>query len=150
AQTGPVDSQRSGRTGVQVAPILPFEAAVALIALDQAYLAPSDHGLSGAEVTAQRMPVGSRPYRAHRDERQNGKGGGRKGTHAFSDEVETVELAAPGDRELILRMLDALLELPAVGGGLAPIDPLELPLGCLELLARPLVVDLVGEHGVVD
>src|SRR5262249_60397847 len=47
-------------------------------------------------------------------------------------------------------MLDPLLELPAVGVRLAAIDAFELRLRRLELLARPFVVDLAGEHGVVD
>jgi hypothetical protein len=54
-----------------------------------------------------------------------------------------------GDGELVLGVEDALLELPAVGGGLAPLDPLELRLRLLELLPRPRVVDLLHVDGVV-
>src|SRR5439155_13508399 len=57
---------------------------------------------------------------------------------------------APGDGELVLGVLDALLELPAVGRRLAAFDLLELGLRALELLARALVVDLARLDRVVD
>ena len=54
------------------------------------------------------------------------------------------------DRQLVLGVADALLELPAVGVRRARIDALELRSCVLELLLRPLRVDLAGIHGVVD
>ena len=57
---------------------------------------------------------------------------------------------AADDGELVLGVADALLELPAVGVGLAALDPLELGLRLLELRARPLLVDLRRVDGVVD
>src|SRR5205809_5257472 len=52
--------------------------------------------------------------------------------------------------ELILGVADALLELPAVGVGLAALDPLELRARLLEVAGRPLRVDLAGSDRVVD
>src|SRR5215208_5387073 len=52
--------------------------------------------------------------------------------------------------QLVLRVPDPLLELPAVGVGLAAIEPLELGAGLLQLLWRAGVVDLTGLDGVVD
>src|SRR5438132_914168 len=53
------------------------------------------------------------------------------------------------DGQLVLRVLDPLLELPAVGIRLAALDALELRLRLLELAPRPLVVDLLRVDGVV-
>ena len=50
----------------------------------------------------------------------------------------------PGHAELVLRVPDALLELPAIGGRLAALDRLELGLRLLELLLRARVVDLAA------
>ena len=58
--------------------------------------------------------------------------------------------AAAGDRELVLGVADALLDLPAVGRRLAALDRLELGLRRLELLAGAGVVDLGRLDGVVD
>src|SRR5436305_14690162 len=52
--------------------------------------------------------------------------------------------------EHVLRVADALLELPAVGRRLARLDALELRLRLVELPLRARVVDLVGLDGVVD
>src|SRR5689334_1136877 len=57
--------------------------------------------------------------------------------------------APPDDLELVARVDDALLQLPAVGRRLAALDPLELPFCRLQLLPGARVVDLVGQHGVV-
>src|SRR5580765_4041411 len=54
-----------------------------------------------------------------------------------------------GDRELVLRVLDALLELPAVGVRLALLDALELCAGGLELLLGAGRVDVLRVDGVV-
>src|SRR4029077_20304457 len=51
---------------------------------------------------------------------------------------------------LVLGVLDALLELPAIGVGLAALDTFELALSGLQLLPRAVVVDLVGRDGIVD
>src|SRR5215203_902229 len=51
--------------------------------------------------------------------------------------------------QLVLRMPDALLELPAVGVRLAAIEPLELGACLLELLRRAGIVDLPSLDGVV-
>src|SRR3954470_20327219 len=59
-------------------------------------------------------------------------------------------LASAGARHLFLGVLEALLDLPAVGAGLAALDELELCLRRLQLLPRARVVDLACEHGVVD
>src|SRR5205807_793249 len=59
-------------------------------------------------------------------------------------------LRPPGDAQLVLRVPDALLELPPVGLGLAEVDPLELVPRLLELAPRPLVVDLERADRVVD
>src|SRR5439155_6807285 len=56
----------------------------------------------------------------------------------------------PRDAKLVLGVPDALLELPAVGIRLAPLDPLERGLRRLELLLRTRIVDVVGLHRVVD
>src|SRR5262245_8462097 len=53
------------------------------------------------------------------------------------------------DGELILGVLDALLELPAIGRRLTRLDLLELRLGSLELSACALIVDLLHADGVV-
>src|SRR5436190_18308211 len=53
-------------------------------------------------------------------------------------------------RQLVLRVPDALLELPAVCFRLAPLDALQLRLRRLELLAGAGVVDLARLDGVVD
>ena len=55
-----------------------------------------------------------------------------------------------GNRELVLGVDDALLELPAIRGRLARLDLLELGLRGLELCAGSRVVDLLHVHGVVD
>src|SRR4029450_5003215 len=55
-----------------------------------------------------------------------------------------------GDVQLVLGVPDPLLELPAVGGGLAALHALELGLGCLELLLRAPCVDLARLDRVVD
>ncbi len=47
-------------------------------------------------------------------------------------------------------MADALLELPAVGVGLAAVDPLELGLRLLELAPCAIVVHLARVDVVVD
>ena len=47
-------------------------------------------------------------------------------------------------------MADPLLDLPAVRLRLAALDRLELGVGLIELLARPLGVDLPRVDGVVD
>src|SRR6266498_1242909 len=57
--------------------------------------------------------------------------------------------ATTGDLQLILRVADALLELPAVGVGIALFEPLELGACLLELLPRARVVDLARLDGVV-
>src|SRR2546425_2906672 len=57
---------------------------------------------------------------------------------------------AAGHGELVLRMPDALLELPAVGVRLPPLHQLQLALRRLELLARAHVVDLLRRDGVVN
>src|SRR5207248_11085528 len=59
-------------------------------------------------------------------------------------------LAAARDVKLVLRMADALLELPAVGARLAALDPLELGLRLLELGTRAGIVALDRAHGLVD
>src|SRR5665213_2426247 len=56
----------------------------------------------------------------------------------------------PADAELVLRVADALLELPAVGGRLARLDPCKLRLRILELLLCTRVVDLPRGDRVVD
>src|SRR5215218_10831520 len=58
--------------------------------------------------------------------------------------------AAAGDRELVLRVADPLLDLPAIGRALAALDRLQLGACRLQLLARPRVVDLIRVDGVVD
>src|SRR6266568_3808496 len=58
-------------------------------------------------------------------------------------------LAAAADRQLVLGVLDALLEHPAVGRRLAAVDALELGLRFFELAPRTLVVDLARRDGVV-
>src|SRR6266540_6470965 len=58
-------------------------------------------------------------------------------------------LAAARDRELVLRVPDALLELPAIGLRLAAFDPLELCLGLLQLALRPPGIDLACIDRVV-
>jgi hypothetical protein len=55
-----------------------------------------------------------------------------------------------GDAELVLRVPDALLELPAVGRRLARLDAVELGLGIVELLLRAGVVDLPRSDRIVD
>src|SRR3990172_5650149 len=57
---------------------------------------------------------------------------------------------AAGDFELVLGVLDPLLELPAVRLRLACFDLREFSLCRLELPTRPLVVDLLHAHRVVD
>src|SRR5919197_4287159 len=69
---------------------------------------------------------------------------------ATTTTAASATLAATRDRELVLRMADALLELPAIGARLAPLHALELGARLLELRPRPRVVDLVRAHGVVD
>src|SRR6266540_679549 len=58
-------------------------------------------------------------------------------------------LAAARDRELVLRVPDALLELPAIGLRLAALHPLELGLGILQLALRPTGIDLACIDRVV-
>src|SRR5437588_4014652 len=58
-------------------------------------------------------------------------------------------LAGARDGKLVLRVTDALLELPAVGARLAPVETLELGLRLLELRTRPRVVDIGREDGIV-
>src|SRR5207244_11266923 len=58
--------------------------------------------------------------------------------------------AVPGDAELVLRVPDALLELPAVGRRVSGLQLLELGAGVVELLLRARIVDVVGLHRVVD
>src|SRR5262245_6376463 len=57
---------------------------------------------------------------------------------------------AARDGELVLGVLDALLELPAVGRRLAGLDLLELDLRRLELRLGSGVVDLLDVDRVVD
>src|SRR5438105_8835081 len=64
--------------------------------------------------------------------------------------TELSRLPAARDGELVLRMADALLQLPAVGVGLAALDTVELGLRLLELAPGPRVVDLVRGDCVVD
>src|SRR5919202_467202 len=52
--------------------------------------------------------------------------------------------------ELVLRMPDALLELPAIGIRLPPLQAFELGLGLFELLAGAGVVDVASLDCVVD
>src|SRR5689334_20876351 len=59
-------------------------------------------------------------------------------------------LGAAGDRELVLGVPEALLDLPAVGARLAAIDRFELLLGLLELRACGGLVDLVRLHSRID
>jgi hypothetical protein len=59
-------------------------------------------------------------------------------------------LRAAGDGELVLGVLDPLLELPAIGVGLAALDEVELTLGGLELLPGACIVDLACRDRVVD
>ena len=56
----------------------------------------------------------------------------------------------PGNRELVLGVLDALLELPPVTGGRACVQLLELGLRGFELSRRACVVDLLHVDGIVD
>src|SRR3954454_18384239 len=58
--------------------------------------------------------------------------------------------AVPGHAELVLRVPDALLDLPAVGGRLARLDARELRLRLLQLTLRERGVDLVCLDGVND
>src|SRR3954470_15836475 len=58
--------------------------------------------------------------------------------------------AVPGHAELVLRVPDALLDLPAVGRRLAGLDARELGLRILQLTLGERVVDLVCLDGVVD
>src|SRR5919204_6383841 len=64
------------------------------------------------------------------------------GTKAWSS-------ATAGHGELVLGVLDPLLELPAVGLRLPPLQALELRLGLLELLAGARVVDVARPDRVV-
>src|SRR5579862_7518301 len=67
------------------------------------------------------------------------------------DQVAAVRsAAAAADRELVLGVADALLELPRIRGRLAALDLLELGLRLLELPLGTLGVDLGGRDGVVD
>src|SRR4029077_8818031 len=59
-------------------------------------------------------------------------------------------LGSAADRELVLRVPDPLLELPAVGRRLPRLDAFELRPRFLELSPRPPRVDLSGCYGVVD
>src|SRR6266508_1359205 len=59
-------------------------------------------------------------------------------------------LGGAGHRELVLRVANPLLELPAVRLGLSSLDPLQLRLRLLELLPCPARVDLQRADGVVD
>jgi hypothetical protein len=63
---------------------------------------------------------------------------------------EASACCSAGDRQLILGVDDALLELPAVGRRLARLDARQLGLRSLELLAGALVVDLPHVDGIVD
>src|SRR5215831_9330084 len=56
----------------------------------------------------------------------------------------------PGHAEDVLRVTDALLELPPVGRRLAALDALELRLGLLELLLRARIVDRIRSDRIVD
>jgi len=58
--------------------------------------------------------------------------------------------SAAGYRELVLGVPDALLDLPAIDGRLAPFDRLKLGLRRFQLGPRPCVVDLGRLHRVVD
>src|SRR6476659_3383475 len=61
-----------------------------------------------------------------------------------------IALRAADDRELVLGVTDALLDLPAVSRGLAGLDLRELLLRGLELLLGAHLVDVVRLDGVVD
>src|ERR671929_858345 len=58
--------------------------------------------------------------------------------------------ATAGDTQLVLRVPDPLLELPAVALGLTALESLQLRAGGVELLLRTLRVDLARLDGVVD
>src|SRR6478736_7957285 len=75
------------------------------------------------------------------------EGGGSWGNHGFP---HVLAGRATRDAELVLGVPDPLLQLPAVGGRVAGLDPLELRLRGLELRLRAGVVDLLDVHRVVD
>src|SRR5581483_9520300 len=64
--------------------------------------------------------------------------------------TEAGGLRAAGHGQLVLGVAEALLRLPAVGGGVAAVDRLELRLRRLELRPGTCVVDLRRLDGVVD
>src|SRR6266540_816855 len=71
----------------------------------------------------------------------------RTGIDAWSESLH--RSGACQDLELVLRVPDPLLELPAVGFGLARLQAFQLSLGGLELLPGPVRVDLLRRDGVV-
>ena len=74
----------------------------------------------------------------------------RRGVRVGNRYLALSGASATDNGKLIFRMPNPLFELPAVGVGLARLDPLELGTRLLELPLRPVGVDVKRVDGVVD